>query len=226
MFFTIFAGLENTGQIKVLLALKNFLALQGFRMVVLDDPQMSEAGVATSREELFDIADQTAADLVVIDMEFDDLMNEEVLTAYKSFFYAHKVLMISALHKEAIYKVHKEGISGFITIDSDAREIKDAMYATAHGGKFFSPKIVEVLIEQSIRHVPEIKEELHRNLSGREMEILLLVAAGKSTKEIADQINLSPHTVYTHRKNILKKLACKSASELINYAYSQGLIEK
>jgi len=67
---------------------------------------------------------------------------------------------------------------------------------------------------------------LNENLSERETEILTLVAEGRSSREIADQLHLSHHTINTHRKNILKKLACKSAAELMNYAYSKGLIEK
>jgi DNA-binding CsgD family transcriptional regulator len=64
------------------------------------------------------------------------------------------------------------------------------------------------------------------NLSEREKEILKLVVKGKTAQEMADELFLSIHTIYTHRKNILKKLSCKNATELLNYAMSKGFMEQ
>ena len=106
------------------------------------------------------------------------------------------------------------------------QEITEAIYAAAKGVRFFSPAVVDILIQQSRQMAVGGRPQPQENLSERETEILTLVAEGRSSRDIAEQLHLSHHTINTHRKNILKKLACKSAAELMNYAYSKGLIEK
>jgi NarL family two-component system response regulator LiaR len=139
----------------------------------------------------------------------------------------YKTILFSDPDKESIYRLHKLHITSFFTLHSSAEEVIQTIRGTIEGVKFFTPKVVEALIEYSFRRGPEKpQQQLHDDLSEREMEVLMLITQGRSTKYIAEKLFLSTHTVYTHRKNILKKLSCKSAAELINYAYTQGLVEK
>lgn len=212
--------------IKVMLAVGQFLTAQGLRFIIQGNPQFRLETEVSSSTELREKVRQAKPDIVIMDRHFDHFFSENELEQNIPFFNEHKVLVITEMDKEDIYKIHKIGITGFITTDTDQREITEAIDSTAKGIKFFSSRIVEVLIELSFRKPASPQEVLHEKLSDREMEIFLLVASGKSTKEIADIINLSPHTIYTHRKNILKKLSCKNATELLNYAYNQGLMEQ
>ena len=142
-----------------------------------------------------------------------------------SFFEQHNIVLITEQDSQIIYDLHKLELNGFITQNSQLPDYHQAIDAALEGRKYYSQLVIQVLIKMSMNRPKSKDSNLHENLSEREMEIFMQVTQGKSAKEIAEKLFISPHTVYTHRKNILKKLACGSAAELINYAYSQGLLE-
>ncbi len=93
------------------------------------------------------------------------------------------------------------------------------------GKSFFSPAVSKVLLEDYMRKLQRAGvEDSYELLSPREREILQLVAEGKSSKEIANLLNLSVYTVETHRANIMQKLNLRGIPELILYAVRKGLI--
>jgi DNA-binding NarL/FixJ family response regulator len=216
---------NSHSNVRVFIASEQQLLLQGIKSILDAIPGFSVCGTSLSPDDFKNVVSALGPDLIIIDRKLGDFFSEENLNLNDQFLSLHKVLMISDFDKESIYHLHKIHIQGFITTQADQEELVGACRAILAGGKYFSAKVVEVLIEMSF-HKQAPKKLLHEDLSGREMEIFKLVSLGKSTKEIADDLCLSMHTVYTHRKNILKKLSCKSASELINYAYAQGLVEK
>ena len=143
-----------------------------------------------------------------------------------SFFEQHNIVLITEQESQIIYDLHKLELNGFITQNSQLPDYHQAIDAALEGRKYYSQLVIQVLIEMSMNRPKEEKSNsLHKSLSEREMEIFMKVTQGRSAKEIGEELFISPHTVYTHRKNILKKLACNSAADLINYAYSQGLLE-
>jgi len=93
----------------------------------------------------------------------------------------------------------------------------------SRGEKFFCNKILDVILE---KHLIEDKDDCKSaSLSEREIELIKLAVKGFSNKEIADKLFLSIHTVYTHRKNIMRKLKIKSPVELVLYALNSGIAE-
>jgi len=165
--------------------------------------------------------------VLLLDDRFGGLFSEtETPAQVKELLAAVPTILISGKSAEWIYHIHKVGVVGLLTSEALLQEVTEAIYAAANGVRFFSPSVVEILIQQSRQMAVGFRPGTQENLSERETEILTLVAEGRSSREIAERLHLSPHTINTHRKNILKKLACKSAAELMNYAYSKGLIEK
>jgi len=165
-------------------------------------------------------------DVLIMDDRSHDFFEEETLDDWKrSVLETYPTLLISSKGKDWIWRVHKSGVKGFVTTGIRPEELIEAIYSIWKGARYFSQAVVDVLVEMSFSNTGEPSQKLHDTLTEREMEILLLVAAGKSSKEIADTLFLSPHTINTHRKHILKKLGCKSAAELLSYAYTQGLME-
>jgi len=143
-----------------------------------------------------------------------------------SFFESHKIVLVTEQDAQIIYDLHKLELAGFITLDSQLPDYHQAIDAALSERKYYSQLVIQVLIKMSMNRPKQNESKnLHESLSEREMEILMKVTQGKSAKEIGEELFISPHTVYTHRKNILKKLSCNSAADLINYAYSQGLLE-
>ena len=116
------------------------------------------------------------------------------------------------------------GVNSFLTKSCGENEIIDAVKATAKGEKIFLHQDFGLSAGKNL-----CKEEencVPSPLTPREIEIVRLVAKGLIAKEIADILNLSTHTVYTHRKNIMKKLQLNTSSELVFYAINNGIIEK
>lgn len=159
--------------------------------------------------------------ILFLDQKVDGFENLET-----SFFEQHHIVLITEQDSQIIYDLHKLELNGFITQNSQLPDYHQAIDAALEGRKYYSQLVIQVLIQMSMNRPKSKDANLHENLSEREMEIFMQVTQGKSAKEIAEKLFISPHTVYTHRKNILKKLACGSAAELINYAYSQGLLEQ
>ena len=115
------------------------------------------------------------------------------------------------------------GISGFVTKECSQQEIVAAIYATAKGEKFFCNKVLELILDKHLQK--EEKDKcLPTDLSVREVEVVQLTASGLNARQVAEKLNLSHHTVYTHRKNVMKKLGLGSVSELTLYAVKTGLI--
>lgn len=124
--------------------------------------------------------------------------------------------------KQVIHQVLKAGVKGYLTKECSREEVLLAIQATARGEKFFCHKILDLIME---KHLPSQEDCEPTVLTIRETEVLKLIASGYSTQKIADNLNLSPHTVHTHRKNIIRKLAIKSSSEFVIYAINLGLIQ-
>jgi DNA-binding NarL/FixJ family response regulator len=177
--------------------------------------------------ELLNFCRENDVRVLLLDDRFAQLFeHSETPAEVKELLAAIPTILISGQSAEWIYHIHKVGVVGLLTTEALLQEVTEAIYAAANGVRFFSPSVVEILIQQSRHMAAGPRPSTQENLSERETEILTLVAEGRSSREIADQLHLSHHTINTHRKNILKKLACKSAAELMNYAYSKGLIEK
>jgi len=212
---------------KIVLATSQHVIAKGIAAIVNSMDGIQLSGTATNRQQLMELLVVHQPEVLIIDRWLDNMFQETEWDTTNNLLEQYKTILFSDPDKESIYKLHKLHITSFFTLHSTDDEVKQSIAATIDGIKFFTPKVVEALIEFSFKRPSDTpKQHLHDDLSEREMEVLMLITQGKSTKDIADKLFLSTHTVYTHRKNILKKLSCKSAAELINYAYTQGLVEK
>ena len=110
----------------------------------------------------------------------------------------------------------------YLTKTCDEKEIIDAIHALVRGVKMYSHKVVNILLEGQNQEGENCEPTL---LSEREIEIIRLIANGYTTRQIADTLFRSFHTITTHKKNIMKKLGINSTSELLVYAMNTGLIQ-
>lgn len=214
-------------KVKIILATNQQVIATGILSILNKLDEVEVAGTAINKQQLMEMLVVHQPSILMIDRWFDGMFHESEWESTNALTEQYKTILFSDPDKESIYKLHKLHITSFFTLHSTEEEVIQTIRGTIDGIKFFTPKVVEALIEYSFKRTPEKPtQQLHDDLSEREMEVLMLITQGKSTKDIADKLFLSTHTVYTHRKNILKKLSCKSAAELINYAYTQGLVEK
>lgn len=135
-----------------------------------------------------------------------------------------KILVLSSDNLNSRVKaVIQSGIGGYVFSDAGEQEIINAVFAVARGEKIISNKVIDVIINEPNALKKEWVEE--KGISQREIEIIKMLAFGSTNKLIASQLNLSHHTVHTHRRNIMKKLNLKTISELTLFAFKSGLIE-
>ena len=135
-----------------------------------------------------------------------------------------KILVLSSDNLNSRVKaVIQSGIGGYVFSDAGEQEIINAVFAVARGEKIISNKVIDVIINEPNALKKEWIEE--KGISQRVIEIIKMLAFGSTNKLIASQLNLSHHTVHTHRRNIMKKLNLKTISELTLFAFKSGLIE-
>lgn len=130
--------------------------------------------------------------------------------------------------EEYLFRALKVGASDYVLKEAEVSVLMLAIEAAQQGEMFLYPSVARRLAHDYLRQVeaggPEEQEQLEE-LTERQREVLELIAEGLSTQEIADKLVISPHTVQTHRQNIMRRLNLHSRTELIKYALRHGLTE-
>ena len=176
---------------------------------------------ATSEPELLERLTKDVPDILIIDYDQAPHFTSGTVNHVISTFPDIQLLIITDNDdRPQILQLLRSGVPTFITKGCSEQEVDDALRAAVRKEKFFCGKVLEYLLDGS--GVQE--ENAMSNLSPREIEIVSLVGRGMVAKEIAAELNLSTHTVYTHRKNILKKLDLRSSSELLVFALQNNLV--
>jgi DNA-binding NarL/FixJ family response regulator len=136
-------------------------------------------------------------------------------------------VVVLSMHSDESYVLRalKSGVKGYLLKDSAESDLIAAVRHVMTGKPFFSPAISNMLVQDYIREIRQRgAEDSYELLTARERELLQLMAEGRTAKEIAADLNLSAHTIDTHRANIMRKLNVNSISELILYAMRKGII--
>jgi DNA-binding NarL/FixJ family response regulator len=163
-------------------------------------------------------------DLLVVDYNIPGYVSlDDIKNAQKGSSKTNILILSSDNNKATILEALQLGVKGYVTKECSLEEIDMAVQSTAKGEKFFCHKILDIIMEKHFN--PEAENGDPSILTIRETEILKLIAHGQSTQTIADDLHLSPHTVQTHRKSIIKKLNIKSPTEFVIYAMDLGLLK-
>jgi len=210
--------------VSVILADSQYLIRVGLRHLITKNPDIEVVAECDSGSELVLKANELAPDVVIMDYKnsghFDLMDIKEVLQVCPD----TSVMVISSDdNKENIHTVLEFGVQSYLTKECDEEEIRSAIIAASKNQKFFCNKILDILLEK--HHKNENDDCLPTELTVRELEIVKLVVDGISTKEIADRLHLSHHTISTHRKNVMRKLQIKTTPELVRYAITTGIAE-
>ena len=137
-------------------------------------------------------------------------------------------VLILTIHdrEDYLYQALRAGASGYVLKGADVHDLLAAVRSARRGEIYLSPSVAKTLVGDYLRRSREGEAEFSSDgLSEREREILLLIARGRTTAEIAADLFLSPHTVQSHRDHIMTKLDLHSKAALMKYAISKGLIE-
>lgn len=214
-------------QISVVIADAQSVFRMGLRALLSDHPEIAVLAEAGSSRELLPLLNRHKPDILILDYN-PQYFNSDDLTQSLTLLPDCKVIIISSQDKKwHIFKSLEFNVYCYLTKECGTPDIFRAIQSTARGEKFFCNFIVDVLLENNLlRNNNHNDDACQPNvLTERELEITRLIAAGKKNKEIASELNLSHHTVHSHRKNILKKIGVSSALELTTYAIKTGILD-
>jgi len=208
----------------VIIADAEYLVRVGLGHILNNQSNIDFLGAASDEQGLFELMEKAPARVVILDYnQLNDLSVTSILKLRKDYPETGILVVSSDNEKESIYKVLEAGVTSFLTKSCNQKEILDGIQAASKQQRYFCKKVMDYVFERSFSN----KEEdcTPTPLTDRELEVVKLVAKGLIAKEIASELSLSTHTVYTHRKNIMRKLKINSATELILYAMNNGLID-
>jgi two-component system, NarL family, response regulator NreC len=214
------------GTVRILLADDHSLLREGLRLLLEKQPEFAVVGEAGDGREAVRLAEELQPDVVVMDIAMPELNGIEATRRIVNGLPGTSVLILSMHHDESyVARALKAGARGYLLKDSLKADLLSAVLAVTGGRSFFSPKVSRILQEDYMRKLTggDVEDSFDL-LTDREREILQLVAEGKTNKEVASRLNLSVHTVDTHRGNILQKLSLHSVPELILYAVRKKII--
>lgn len=178
---------------------------------------------ARNTQEVLQLLQQHLLDAVVMDISMPGKSGLDILGEIKQRFPKLPVLFLS-MHPEDRFAVRaiRLGAAGYLTKESAPRELVKAIRKVVQGGKYITQAVAEKLAleVQAPREKP-----LHESLSDREFQIMCLIASGRSVKEIASELSLSPHTVNTYRTRVLEKMSMKTNVDLTQYAIRNRLVD-
>ena len=192
---------------------------EGVKRVFSDDP--AEFGEARNGAEALNLVREHDWDVAVLDLSLDGRSGLEVLKEIKQLRPELPVLILS-MHAETQYamRAFKGGASGYVNKGSSSDELRAAILKVTSGGRYVSA----VLAEQMVVDLSASDQPPHESLSDRELQVLCLIASGKTVGEIAEALSLSDKTISTYRRRILDKMAMRTNAELTHYAIKNGLV--
>jgi two-component system invasion response regulator UvrY len=208
--------------IRILIADDHAIVRQGLKQILAETPDMTVAGEAASGQEVLDRVKKEEWDVIVLDIAMPGKDGLETLKELRLQKPGLPVLVLS-IYPEEQYAVRllKAGAAGYLTKESAPEELIAAIRRVSQKGKYVSASLGEKLawLLESGRDKP-----LHETLSDREYKVMLMIASGKTVKEIAQEICLSVKTVSTYRARALKKMGMKNNAEYAYYALKHGLL--
>ena len=203
---------------KVVIADTQYLSRRGLSALVEETALFREV-VQTDSRDSFERLLESLPDVVVVDPASTSFNDALLLIAKKS--PKSRVVVISNRNTaQEVFDALDHNIDCYLTKSCDADEIVLAFRTVMKGDRFFCNQILEVILAGRA----SLENCEASILTSRELEVVKLIAKGLTTIGIAKELHLSPHTVYTHRKNIMRKAKVNSAPELVLYAVSAGLI--
>jgi DNA-binding NarL/FixJ family response regulator len=213
-------------KLRILLADDHVIMRTGLRALLERQPNLEVVGEGSNGRETIDLAASLEPDVIVMDVGMPVLNGIEATKAIVANRPATAVVILS-MHADESYLMRAldAGARGYLLKDSAAGDLLGAIQAVSQNKSFFSPKVSRILAEDYVRVLKQKGAvDSYELLTGREREILQSLAEGKTNKEIASALNISPYTVETHRGHILQKLNLHNPSELILYAVRKGII--
>ena len=198
---------------------------EGLKAVLEPESGLRVVGEAENGARAVETCEQLSPDIVLMDVTMPEMNGLIACSLIRKRCPGTRVLMLSMHLKETyVLEALKGGASGYVLKDDAADELVLAVCTVAEGQRYLSPRIMTLIVERLLSTNPE-SNPLFGLLSDREQEVLQLLCEGKSTRETAERLVISPRTVENHRARIMDKLGIHDVPTLVKTAIEAGLIE-
>jgi DNA-binding NarL/FixJ family response regulator len=213
--------------IRLLLADDQELVRTGFRLILNAEPDLDVAGEAGDGSQAVNEAARLRPDVVLMDVRMPGVDGIEATRRLGRLMpNPPRVLMLTTFDLDQyVYDALRAGASGFLLKDAPAAQLVDAIRVVAAGDALLAPTVTRRMIAEFARRPLPADEPALAELTGRELEVLKLVARGRSNAEIAKQLYISDATVKTHVKRMLAKLSLRDRVQAVVLAYETGLVQ-
>ena len=209
---------------KVILVDDHEIMREGMCALLKRHPDVEVVGQAADGRTAVELAEKLAPDVVIMDIGMPNLNGIEATRQMISKNPRLKVMALSTHSDGAIVaKMIKAGATGYMLKESAFSELMEGLNVMAEGKTYLCSKISKVVFSDYVDMLTHPRIDGSDGLSGREREVLQLIAEGHTTKEIAVMLHLSPKTIDSHREHIMEKLGVRNIAGLTRYAIREGL---
>jgi two-component system invasion response regulator UvrY len=209
--------------IQILIADDHAIVRKGLKQILSETSGMVVAGEAANSRQCLELVWKNDFDMVLLDIAMPGRGGMDILKQLKHEKPKLPILMLS-MYPEEQYAVRalKAGASGYLTKESAPKELISAIRKVSQGGKYVSASLAEKL---AVYLETDAEKPVHETLSDREYQVMLMIASGKTVKQIADELSLSVKTISTYRARTLIKMGMNNNTEIIYYAIKQKLVD-
>ncbi len=208
--------------IRILVADDHTVVREGIKQILAGQDDMIVEVEAASGQEVLQKVTQKNYDLILLDISMPGRSGLEILDDLKTLHPKIPVLILS-MHPEEQYAVRtlRAGAAGYLTKTSAPQELVSAIQKVSRGGKYVTVSLAEKL---AFELDAGAEKPRHEKLSNREYQVMLMLASGRSVREVAEELCLSAKTISTYRTRILEKMDMKKNAELTLYSVKNNLI--
>jgi DNA-binding NarL/FixJ family response regulator len=211
-------------KLRVLLVDDHELMRQGLRSILEREEEVDVVGEAASGRAALELARALAPDVVIMDVAMADLNGIEATRQLRAECPRVKVLALSS-HSDARYvtAMLDAGASGYVLKANAYDDLRRALDAARRGRSYLCADVTDAVVGAARRGAGSARTACRPALSGREREVLQLLAEGLSSPQISERLHVATSTIETHRRNIARKLGLHSVADLTKYAIREGL---
>lgn len=209
---------------KILLADDHTILRHGLSRSIQQQEDLEVVGQCSDGITTIKMVRELQPDLIIMDIRMPDMNGIEATREILRDFPKKKIIALS-MHssKRFVTEMFKAGASGYLLKDCDFEELLAAIRTVVEGKTYISPSVGNILVDNFVRPNPSQDVSIFSTLTKRERQVLQLLAEGKTTKQIARQLFISPKTVEAHRLNIMNKLDIDNVAQLTKYAIQEGI---
>jgi DNA-binding NarL/FixJ family response regulator len=208
--------------IRILIADDHGIVAEGLKHLIEAQSDMEVVALVGDGREAVQQAREVQPDVVLMDLSMPELNGADATRAILERDPKCRVIVLSMYaQREYVRRALKAGAAGYVVKRSAAKEVVEAIRTVHAGQRYLSPRVADVVLED---YTDDKQDDLLARLSGREREVLQLLAEGRTGAEIAQRLSLSQKTVETYRARLVEKLGIRDVAGLVRFAIQKGLV--